>query len=79
MMSFAPRLWARLIAAIVARDADLAEATHRRMATENMVAGLSELARREQARRAPARLAAKSSSYPPRTKKDAMGMPRIIR
>jgi DNA-binding GntR family transcriptional regulator len=44
--------WTRLIGAIVARDADLAEATHRRMATENMVAGLAELDRRERQERA---------------------------
>ena len=39
--------WARLLRAIAARDAELAESLHRRLSTHNLVAALAELERRE--------------------------------
>ena len=44
--------WARLLRAIAARDAELAETLHRRLSTQNLVAALAELERRERSERA---------------------------
>ena len=43
--------WQQLVRAIVARDGDAAEATHRRLSMQNLAAGLAELDRRERAER----------------------------
>lgn len=43
--------WQQLVRAIVARDGDTAEATHRRLSMQNLAAGLAELDRRERAER----------------------------
>jgi DNA-binding GntR family transcriptional regulator len=40
--------WSKLLRAIAARDAEQAEAIHRRLSTENLVAAMAELERREQ-------------------------------
>lgn len=44
--------WQQLVRAIVARDGDAAEATHRRLSMQNLAAGLAELDRREREERA---------------------------
>lgn len=43
--------WQKLVRAIVARDGDAAEATHRRLSMQNLAAGLAELDRRARAGR----------------------------
>jgi DNA-binding GntR family transcriptional regulator len=46
--------WRRLVRALAARDADIAESTHRRLALTNLAAGLAEIERREgKAKKAP--------------------------
>ena len=48
--------WARMLRAIAARDAELAETLHRRLSTQNLIAALAELERRERMERgSPAR------------------------